>query len=386
MNRPKQNLTLGAVLLLCPLTPSFAQTAWETVDNLAKSRGRDIVVDAGGNFISLAIDDSTSITGPVTSAISVSADHGATWQTVGSIAGYALDLTVAPDGTLYASGNRSATVSGKAFVWKSVTHGATWTAFDPWAGQSGTFLCTDVAAGNSGAIYLSGSISGGNRWVVRKGATSPSGMTWSTVDNFPATGLSQPNSVFVRAAAVGQPDDVLVCGKANNLWTVRRSSNSGASWSTVDAYNFAGVSGYENSAFAATIAPDGAIHVVGRVSKPVGGTTEYGWLVRKSANGGMTWANTDYVANGWPQYSITADNFGRVIAVGFVSTSPNMWLVRGSSDGGATWMGTDLFFPSGATTTQADAVAIDGAGNVCVVGELVVGTSRSAPIRRLAAP
>src|SRR3954466_12603121 len=105
MNRPKQNLTLGAVLLLCPLTPSFAQTAWETVDNLAKSRGRDIVVDAGGNFISLAIDDSTSITGPVTSAISVSADHGATWQTVGSIAGYALDLTVAPDGTLYASGN-----------------------------------------------------------------------------------------------------------------------------------------------------------------------------------------------------------------------------------------------------------------------------------------
>jgi hypothetical protein len=128
----KQNhLLLGAALLLAPLTSAIAQSTWETVDAITPWRGRAIAVDSAGNFISLAIDNSTYSTGPVSTDVSLSSDTGLTWQTVGSIPGYALKLTAAPDGTLYASGNRSATVSGKAFVWFSKDHGTNWTVSDP---------------------------------------------------------------------------------------------------------------------------------------------------------------------------------------------------------------------------------------------------------------
>jgi hypothetical protein len=377
---------ISAAFFVATFTTTLAQSSWETVDNLAKSRGRDIVADSQGNFISLAIDDSTNTSSPVTTAVSVSADHGATWQTVGSIAGYALDLAVAPDGALFATGNRSATVSGRAFLWQSLDHGATWTVSDPSAGLSAPILVTDVAAGNSGAIYVCGQSFG--PWMVRKGQRTQSGITWATVDT---PGLGQATSVFVRPGMAGQPDEVLVCGGG---WTVRRSLDGGATWNTLDSSS--------GSAFALTTAPDGGIYVVGRIATTTTvtnqtvvkkkvvitttTTTQYGWQVRKSANDGATWANMDYVANGWPQYSITADAFGRVFAVGFNDVTPRTWLVRGSSDGGATWATTDLFLPSGATSAQAVAVGSDAFGNVCVVGELYYGTTVSAPIRRLAAP
>jgi hypothetical protein len=50
-------------------------------------------------------------------------------------------------------------------------------------------------------------------------------------------------------------------------------------------------------------------------------------------------------------------------------------------------MTTDLFLPAGVTSAQAQAVASDALGNVCVIGE--TGTTAStytAPIRRLAVP
>ena len=176
-------LLLGATLLLAPITSTLAQSAWETVDALTPWRGRAIVADTNGNFISLAIDDSTSSTGPVSAAVSLSSDHGSNWQTVGFIPGYALKLAAAPDGTLYASGNRSATISGKAFVWFSTDHGATWTVSDPWAGQTTTLLSSDLAVGNSGAVYLGGFYAT-PRWIVRKGVLNlTGGITWTTVDN-----------------------------------------------------------------------------------------------------------------------------------------------------------------------------------------------------------
>ena len=384
--RATQFLLLGAALVFAPLTSTFAQSTWETVDAATPAAGRDIVADNAGNFISLALDYTTT---DAITAVSASTDGGVTWQTVGSIGGYAGHMTAAPDGALFASGNRTTTVSGRAVVWQSLDHGATWTVSDPWAGQSTTLLCLGVAAGNSGAVYLCGYISGGNRWIVRKARRTAETMNWSTVGNFPASGASQPYSVFVRPAAVAQPDEVFVCGKANNLWTVRRSANGGSTWTTIDSYQFASKTGYENAAFAGTTGPDGSIYTVGRVGKPISkSATEYGWLVRKSANGGATWANVDYVANGWPLWmsSITVDKLGRVFAVGFNSMTPYTWLVRGSSDGGVSWVTTDLFLPVGATSAQAWAVASDAVGNVCVVGEASVGSTKLAPIRRLAAP
>jgi len=387
---------ISAAFFVATVTTTFAQSSWETVDNLAKSRGRDIVADSQGNFISLAIDDSTNTSSPVTTAVSISADHGATWQTVGSIAGYALDLAVAPDGAFFATGNRSATVSGRAFLWQSLDHGATWTVIDPSAGLSSPMLVLDVAAGNSGAVYLCGY--GGGGWIVRKGERTSTGIIWTTADNFPG---NQADSICVRPAAIpGQADEILVCGRASGLWTVRRSVNGGATWTTADSYSTGMQIGYAG----VTTGPGDSIYVVGRIATTTTvtnrtvvhnkvvitttTTTEYGWLVRKSANGGASWANVDYVANGWPgNGNITADAFGRVFVVGG-NNNPGAegtsWLVRGSADGGSTWTTTDSFLPAGATRASAQGVAIDALGNVCVVGELYYGTTVSAPIRRLA--
>jgi hypothetical protein len=384
-------LALGAALLLAPLTSAFATSSWETVDNLTPWRGRDIVSDANGNFISMALDNSTSSTGPVSTAVSLSSNGGLTWQVVGFIPGYAIDLAVAPDGALFASGNRTATVSGRAVVWQSLDHGATWSQSDPWAGQTTQFLCTDVGAGNSGIVYLCGSASG--RWLLRKGERTVAGLVWSTIDNI----AGSPNSLFVRPGLPSQPDDILVSGSAASPWTVRRSSDSGATWVTVDNYSVSGPT-------AVTIAPDSSLYAAGHISKTITVTnqvvrgkkvvettstaTEYGWLIRKSSNGGASWTNVDYVANGWPAYTITADAFGRVFSIGWIQgATGDTWAVRGSSDGGATWINTDLFVPADTTGAHAQGIACDALGNVCVIGETGASASTyAAPIRRLAAP
>jgi len=367
-----------------------AQSGWQTVDTLTPAAGRDIVADNAGNFLSLSLDYTT--TNAIT-VVSRSVDAGVTWQTVGTIAGYALDLTAAPDGALFAAGNRSTTVSGRAFVWQSLDHGSTWTVSDPWAGQSTTFLSLDVAAGNSTAVYLCGYIPGGNGWVVRKGERTTGGISWATVDNVPG---NQPDSICVRPAAIpGQSDEVLVSGRISGLWTVRRSVNGGATWATVDSYS----TGTQPTSMGVATGPNNSIYVVGRVATTVTNqtvvgkkvvistTTQYGWLVRRSTNAGANWTNVDYFANGWPgNGNIQVDAFGRVLVVGFNMATPYTWLVRGSIDGGTTWTTTDLFTPAGATSSQAYGIAGDGSGNVCVVGESLVGGTKVASVRRLAAP
>src|SRR5579859_1776440 len=113
-------LTLGAGLLIAPISSTLAQSTWQSVDAITGWLGRAIVADPAGNFISLAI--STNSTSPVSTIVSRSTDAGVTWQSTALIGGYALKLAAAPDGTLYASGNRSATFSGKTFIWVSLDH------------------------------------------------------------------------------------------------------------------------------------------------------------------------------------------------------------------------------------------------------------------------
>ena len=382
-------LTLGAALLLAPLTPTFAQSTWETTDALTPYSGRAIVADSLGNFITLSNStNSTSHNGPVWTAVSLSSDTGLTWQTVGTIPGYAGRLTAAPDGTLYATGTRSATVSGKAFVWFSEDHGASWTVSDPWLGNTNTFpqtnafLSTDLAAGNSGAVYVCGMVVG-PLWIVRKGVLNAAGgITWTMADNN-INGDAQ--SISVRPGAASQPDQIFVSGEAPGLrgWAVRRSTDGGATWSTVDANTLA-------DAFGVAAGADGSIYAIGKYQKAVNNGYQYGWIVRKSSNNGTTWSTVDSVANLMPAFatSLRVDAFGRVFAVGFTMTTPETWLVRGSADGGATWTNTDIFLPTGYTSAAAMGAASDAFGNVCVIGGVGNGTPSAnlAPVRRLAAP
>src|SRR5262249_34392749 len=128
--------------------------------------------------------------------------------------------------------NRGTDVSGKAFVWFSQDHGATWNVSDPWAGQTSTMLAKDLAAGNSGAVYVCGTVTG-PQWTVRKGVKNLSGdITWTTVDSISG---QQPNAIAVRPGPVSQNDYIVVCGQSSmSNWTVRRSADGGATWTTID--------------------------------------------------------------------------------------------------------------------------------------------------------
>jgi hypothetical protein len=164
---------------------------------------------------------------------------------------------------------------------------------------------------------------------------------------------------------------------------VRRSSDGGATWSTVNANTLA-------SAFSVAAGADGSICAIGRYQKAVNHGYQYGWIVRKSSNNGTTWSTVDSVANLWPAggTSLMVDVFGRVFALGSTMTTPETWLVRGSADGGATWTNTDIFLPTGYTSAAAMGAASDAFGNVCVIGDVENGTPSAnlAPVRRLPAP
>src|SRR5439155_17238582 len=54
----------------------------------------------------------------------------------------------------------------------------------------------------------------------------------------------------------------------------------------------------------------------------------------------------------------------------------NHWIVRRSTDGGASWSTVDAFTPGG-FTTEADAITVDAAGNVYVVGVADYNTGNS---------
>src|SRR5260221_7654059 len=212
MNKLNRLAGMLAALLLTTVTSTFAQSTWQVVDVFTPGVGRDIVCDASGNFFSLALSDTTAV--PVFTTVRSSIDHGLTWQTIGTIAGYALDLAAAPDGTLFAAGNRTATVSGRAVVWQSLDHGASWTASDPWAGQTTQLLCTDVAAGNSGAVYLSAYILSGSSEIVLKGQPTANGLTWSTVSLISG---NQASAVYVQPGPPSQPDVIFVGGQPGSV-------------------------------------------------------------------------------------------------------------------------------------------------------------------------
>jgi hypothetical protein len=194
----------------------------------------------------------------------------------------------------------------------------------------------------------------------------------------------EPKSISVRPGPPEQPDQIFACGGAPSIngWAIRRSLDGGASWATVDANAPADACGVVAGA-------DGSTYAMGRYLKTVNKTQQVWWLVRKSSNGGSTWSTVDnFMA--WPASgkSLAVDIFGRVFAIGFVSTTTYTWVVRGSIDGGATWTTTDTFLPPGYTSSQALEIASDPLGNICVVGDVENGTPSAdlAPIRRLAAP
>jgi hypothetical protein len=154
------------------------------------------------------------------------------------------------------------------------------------------------------------------------------------VDTFQLTRNWSSRAFGVGADALGNIYVVgqgTVTGKANTLyghWVVRKSSDGGTSWITVDNYQLSSSADSGASRFVSD--SNGNLYVAGW-----GQTTPSGnrhWIVRKNQGGNGAWSMTDDFQYGGtgaadPQ-AIASNASGNVFVGGAGRSSSRHWIVR----------------------------------------------------------
>jgi hypothetical protein len=181
------------------------------------------------------------------------------------------------------------------------------------------------------------------------------------VDSFSAYGYGIAEAVFAHPTAgifaVGAAYAPDIHNRATSSWIVRRSQNGGATWATVDTYRLASL----NFAIANGIGADsqGNLYVVGHANAPYGQSGYAHWIVRKSADGGNSWSTVDdfQPAATTPAIatSFAGDANGNLFVAGYTGTT-HEWLVRENLAGTSTWTTVDQPGLGWALTICADAL------------------------------
>jgi hypothetical protein len=206
----------------------------------------------------------------------------------------------------------------------------------------------------------------GQYWYVRK--SSNAGQTWSTVDLFQ---YAAGQTAVAYGSASDNSGNLFVAGLANDAkrvghWVVRRTANGGANWVVVDDLPWATPSQMSVMSFVPTV----GTFAVG--SLYVNGVNV--WLARRTLDGGQTWASADtyQLISGQEAYArgVSSDSQGNIYVVGYAHNASGIavWIVRGSGDGGATWTTVDTFSYVAAKASVAHAIGTDSLGRVVVAG------------------
>ncbi len=379
--KTKHLLSVGLAGTLALITQTnFAQT-WQMVDDFQYVAGQAAVnfglavAPSGALFASGFAYDASGVGHGLVMA---SADAGNTWSAPlddfvypGSTTRYDGGIVSDSAGNLYVAGRYyGGTASTDKIVRRSADGGATWTTVDDF--QSNNYYEFPLAAGGitadaGGNVYVTEPFSA---WVVRKGA---GGTNFTTVDSLSTGGgITGVEGVFAHPTAgvfsVGSAY-VVVKNRSTVAWLVRRSTNGGATWTTVDAYQAS--SGYGARALSAGADGKGNIYVVGEASVPYKSSSFTHWIIRKSADGGTSWTTVDNyqlsTTSDQRAVGFATDSNGNLYAAGYTWGTGSQWIVRQNSGGTGTWTTVDSFpYVSGA---NAHAIAADSLGNVFVGGQ-----------------
>jgi hypothetical protein len=333
---------------------------WETIEDFNYRPGTNtyflsFAVDPAQNLYAVGVANMAPLSGaPDHWIVRKSADHGATWTTVddfvpdsgvGDGRNVASGVAVDGVGNVYVVGmvHKRVGMSSHSYefwvVRKSADAGATWTTVDQYGYPNAPESVASAVLATPAGLFVCGlsvATSGrGPQWVVRKCANA--GTTWTTVDNFySSTAFNQPNALTADAAGnvyVGGFSDINTAGSYAHYWVVRKGTNGGASWQTVDAFRYFPYP----TTFTANDALGMGTDALGNVYAVGSGTdaNRVGhWVVRGSANQGASWVTVDDFQYASGQYS-AAHGFGLdaagnvyVCGTGTDPVSGGHWLVR----------------------------------------------------------
>ena len=195
-------LVLAAASFLT--TTTFAQSTWETVDDFQYAPGKGAspfgitATPDGAIFVSGAGNDAAN---HQHGFINRSLDGGDTWDLVfdlpGASAANSFAVAVAPSGTLWATSKADA-INAKTKAWygtwltyHSTDGGATWVLSDSFrgAGQEAAPFCAAVDA--AGRIFVGGQVSDAqNRLHFTIRRSTDDGATWKTVEDLYSAPIS----------------------------------------------------------------------------------------------------------------------------------------------------------------------------------------------------
>jgi hypothetical protein len=340
---------------------------------LASSAGYSSLTDLHGNFFvaGSAYDQNNRTHWVVRRSI----DNGLTWQTVDDFL-YQADadtkqdsapvLGKDPRGNLYAAGFGFDN-TGKVhwIVRKSTDDGTTWNTVDDFKYSIGSAtMANGFTSDSNGNLYVSGYgySKTGYTWLVRK--SSDAGSTWNLVDQFQLTKGSASETTNIASDTNG---NVFATGIGNTRWIVRKTADAGITWNIVD--NFQNQANYSLPR-AVTADKNNHLYSAGTGTVSEGGSA---WIVRKSTDGGQSWATVDtfQLASGKRSEAkaLTSDANGNLYATGSgEDANGTNWVTRQSTDGGATWTTIETFQFRKGKMAMGKTVWTDANGNIFTAG------------------
>jgi hypothetical protein len=372
-------------LLLLAIGLSCQAQSWQTVDDFQQNANPwtygDSIVAGGPSNLVFAVGHVSSTNGVgISLAVRRSRDQGKTWETVDDSTAWSserfeyLHAAISPTGTVVVAGMVRPDINswGRWFVRLSADGGSTWATVDDFTYEpdsGGLPVAAAIAA--DGTIYVAGyatTYQGSQRLLIRRSADQ--GASWETVmDEDRSLGTSFGiNGVFsmklthagVFLTGVGYNMDSQ--GRIFSPWRVLRSTDQMASWQVVDDWLAPG----SDECPARDIAEDARGNLVVVGSSRFYSANLNDWVVRRSADGGNTWAPVDEITNQYGPYGVAADSSGGLWATGTFSE----YRTRVSHDGGATWADSDRFVydVAGGAYSTPSGITSDGAGNIFVIG------------------
>jgi len=307
-----------------------------------------------------------------------------TWQTVDDfqyVPGATAEnfgLAVAPSGIVYACGFASDTNGMHGLVMASPDGGNSWSAplDDFFSPEMAVRDDGGIVSDSAGNLYVAGRYysSGPSYRFVRR--STDGGATWSTVDTVTISGL-YASPLAAGSITADTAGNVYVTEPVYGTWTIRKGSG-GTNFSTADTFQPSG-----SQAQAVFAHPTAGVFAVGDGTITSKNSSSHAWIVRRCLDGGVSWTTVDsYQASsgyGAEACGVGADAHGNLYVVGRAAASYkggaiNHWVTRKSANGGASWTTVDDYQLVTSGNQVALGFAADSAGNLFVAGWASAGT------------